>query len=144
MLDKDYDDRTRRVLQGPVFVPMWWGRYDPTYTSRPAQTGSGIEIYAESARGPLCLPGADIAAQMVTGANLHRVVGNVNTFTEKSNRATNPPQTTSSGRSRGGGSGGRSCACACACAGCARACAVAEGSLFIGNYKISTNIGRWI
>ena len=28
MLDKDYDDRTRRVFTGgPVFVPIWWGRY---------------------------------------------------------------------------------------------------------------------
>src|SRR5690606_32783531 len=38
MLDKDYDDRTRRVFRGPVFVPTWWGRYDPTF--RPASTGT--------------------------------------------------------------------------------------------------------
>ena len=127
MLDKDYDDRTRRVLQGPVFVPMWWGRYDPTYTSRPAQTGSGIpKSMPSQSAGRSALPGADIAAQMVTGVQTfsQKVVGNVNTFTEKVTGATNPPpKPTSSGRSRGGGSGGRSCACACACAGCACACA---------------------
>ena len=31
MLDKDYDERARRTFVGPVFVPMWWGRYDPGY-----------------------------------------------------------------------------------------------------------------
>ena len=126
MLDKDYDDRTRRVFQGPVYVPMWWGRYDPTYTSRPAQTGSGIPTSMPSqSSGRSALPGADIAAQMVTGVQTfsQKVVGNVNTFTERVTGATNPPpKPTSSGRS-GGGGGGRSCACACACAGCACACA---------------------
>ena len=29
MLDKDYDDRTRRTFTGPVFMPTWWGHYDP-------------------------------------------------------------------------------------------------------------------
>ena len=32
MLDREYDDRTREVFRtGPVFVPMWWPRYDPGY-----------------------------------------------------------------------------------------------------------------
>jgi len=127
MLDKDYDDRTRRAFHGPVFVPMWWGRYDPTYTSRPASTGSGIPTSMPSQpSGRSALPGADFAAQMVTGVQTfsQKVVGNVNTFTEKVTGATNPPpKPTSSGRSGGRGSGGRSCACACACAGCACACA---------------------
>jgi hypothetical protein len=128
MLDKDYDDRTRRVMHGPVFVPMWWGRYDPTYSSRPASTGSGIPSAMPSQpSGRSALPGADFAAQMVTGVQTfsQKVVGNVNTFTEKVTGATNPPpKPTSSGRSGGRGSGGgRSCACACACAGCACACA---------------------
>ena len=124
MLDKDYDDRTRRV--GPVFVPHWWGRYDPTYTSRPAQAGSGFPSPKPSQpSGRSALPGADIAAQMVTGVQTfsQKVVGNVNTFTEKVTGATNPPpKPTSSGRSGGGRSSG-GCACACACAGCACACA---------------------
>ena len=126
MLDKEYDERTRRI--GPVFVPMWWGRYNPTYTSRPTQTGSGLPtsmMGQSSGSGRSALPGADIAAQMVTGVQTfsQKVVGNVNTFTEKITGATNPmPKPTSSGKSGGGRSSG-GCACACACAGCACACA---------------------
>ncbi len=131
MLDKDYDDRARRVFRGPMYVPMWWGRYDPSY--RPASSPkptvasgpfptSGQPI---SSSGRSALPGAEFASQMVTGMQTfsQKVVGNVNTFTEKVTGATNPlPKPTTSGKSRGGG-GGRSCACACACAGCACACA---------------------
>ena len=45
MLDKEYDDRARRTFTGPIFVPMWWGRYDPGYgrsvgTSRPLSVGT--------------------------------------------------------------------------------------------------------
>jgi hypothetical protein len=124
MLDRDYDDRTRRVFNGPVYVPMWWGRYDPTYSSRPVSTGSGIPTSMPShSSGRSALPGADFAAQMVTGVQTfsQKVVGNVNTFTEKVTGATNPPPkpTSSGGGSRSGGG----CACACACAGCACACA---------------------
>jgi hypothetical protein len=121
MLDKDYDDRTRRVFTGPMYVPMWWGHYDPTYTPRPAQAASGLPTSMPSQpSGRSALPGADIAAQMVTGVQTfsQKVVGNVNTFTEKVTGATNPPPKPS------GGSGGRSGGgCACACAGCACACA---------------------
>lgn len=124
MLDKDYDDRTRRM--GPVFVPMWWGRYNPTYSSHPFSTGSGLPASMPSQpSGGSSLPGADFAAQMVTGVQTFssKVLGNVNTFTEKVTGATNPPpKPTSSGRSGSGRSGG-GCACACACAGCACACA---------------------
>jgi len=127
MLDKDYDDRTRRVFNGPMYVPLWWGHYDPTYTPRPAQAASGFPTSMPSQpSGRSALPGADIAAQMVTGVQTfsQKVVGNVNTFTERVTGATNPlpkpTATRSGGRSSGGG---RSCACACACAGCACACA---------------------
>jgi hypothetical protein len=124
MLDKEYDDRTRRVFNGPVFMPMWWGRYDPTYAPRPVSTGSGIPASMQGQpSGRSALPGADFAAQMVTGVQTfsQKVVGNVNTFTEKVTGVTNPPPkpTASSGGSRSGGG----CACACACAGCACACA---------------------
>ncbi len=34
MLDKDYDDRTRRTFTGPVFMPGWWGHYDPDLFNR--------------------------------------------------------------------------------------------------------------
>ena len=54
MLDKDYDDRTRRVFNGPVFMPMWWGRYDPTYAPRPASSWKrNPDFHAGSALGPL-------------------------------------------------------------------------------------------
>lgn len=130
MLDKDYDDRTRRVFRGPVFVPTWWGRYDPTF--RPASIRAGVPTAGQPVSMPgssTALPGADFAAQMVTGVQTfsQKVVGNINTFTEKVTNATNPiPQSrgTSGGSFKGGGrSGGCACACACACAGCACACA---------------------
>ena len=129
MLDKEYDDRARRVFQGPVYVPMWWGRYNPTY--RPASspkptTGSGPFPTSGQPVTSSALPGAEFASQMVTGVQTfsQKVVGNINTFTEKVTGATNPlPKPSSNVRSGRGGGGGRSCACACACAGCACACA---------------------
>ena len=129
MLDKNYDDRTRDVFQqGPVYVPMWWGRYDPTY-SRPATTASrplstptpSMPTSGKSLASSMPqLPGADFASSMVTGAQgfSEKVVGNLNDFTNNVTKKTNPvPVSTSSGRSSSGGG------CACACAGCACACA---------------------
>jgi len=124
MLDREYDDRSRRVFHGPVYVPMWWGSYDPTYRSRPAVSGSSSTFQGQRA-GSSSLPGADFAASVVGGVQTfsQKVIGNVSTFTEKITGVTNPPpKPTSSGRSGGGRSGG-GCACACACAGCACACA---------------------
>jgi hypothetical protein len=126
MLDKDYDDRARRVYRGPVYVPMWWGRYDPTYTPRPTQTGGGFSTSVPSQpSGRSALPGADFAASMVTGVQTfsNKVLGNVQTFTERVTGATNPPPKPSASSGGRSGGGGRSCACACACAGCACACA---------------------
>ena len=123
MLDKDYDDRTRRTFHGPVYVPMWWGHYDPTY--RPVGT-SMRPVSAPISGGSRALPGADFAASVVGGVQNFstKVIGNVGSFTEKITGVTNPPPkpSASSGRSGGGRSGG-GCACACACAGCACACA---------------------
>jgi hypothetical protein len=134
MLDKDYDDRTRDVFHtGPVFIPTWWGRYDPTYhgpttTSKPlaaplpagsAGGGGGISLPT--------LPGGTFAASIVNGVQNFSagVIGNVTDFTNSITNKTNPvPVTTSthsSSSSRSGG--GCACACACACAGCACACA---------------------
>ncbi len=124
MLDKDYDDRTRRTFHGPVYVPMWWGGYDPTY--RPAGVSSARPASVPTSGGSRALPGADFAASVVGGVQnfSSKVIGNVSDFTEKITGVTNPPpKPTSSGRSGGGSSGGHSCACACACAGCACACA---------------------
>jgi hypothetical protein len=123
MLDKDYDRRTREVFHsGPVFVPIWWGRYDPGFgggTAAPASmpTGGGGGVSLPH------LPGSDFAASMVNGVQnfSSSVIGNVTDFTSKITNKTNPvPISTSSG---GRSSGGGGCACACACAGCACACA---------------------
>jgi hypothetical protein len=122
MLDKDYDDRARRTYTRPIFVPMWWGRYDPGYrrsigTARPVSAGGSAPSSRSSG-----LPGADFAASVVGGAQTfsQKVIGNVTDFTSRVTNKTNPPPPPS--RSSGGRSGG-GCACACACAGCACACA---------------------
>jgi len=122
MLDRDYDDRTRRVFTGPIFVPMWWGRYDPTWRGAPA-SASGPAMPSQG-RGSSALPGADFAASVVGGVQTfsQKVIGNVNDFTSRVTNVTNPPPKPTSSGSRGGRSGG-GCACACACAGCACACA---------------------
>lgn len=122
MLDKNYDDRARRTFRGPVFVPTWWGRYDPVY-SAPA-TGGGVGKVASpvpmGSGGRASLPGADFAASVMTGTQTfaQKVLGG--NFTEGVTKVTNPVPVT---RSSGGRSGGGGCACACACAGCACACA---------------------
>ncbi len=122
MLDKDYDDRTRRTFTRPIVVPSWWDRYEPAY-GRPASTAT---TYPASSGAPASssrsggLPGAEFAASVVGGVQTfsQKVIGNVSDFTSRVTNVTNPmPKSTS----RGGGGGG--CACACACAGCACACA---------------------
>jgi hypothetical protein len=140
MLDKNYEDRMQDVFRNvPVYVPTWWGRYNPTYSpaaSRPAQTISGSGVPTSTSGGGSVslptLPGANFAASVINGVSNFSagVIGNVNTFTSGVTTKTNPvPVATSSGSGRSGGtrsggsSGGRSCACACACAGCACACA---------------------
>ncbi len=124
MLDKDYDGRTRRVFTGPVFVPVWWHRFDPGWSGG-ARTVSAPSMPSVG-KGSTALPGADFAASVVGGAQTfsQKVIGNVGDFTSRVTNVTNPPPKpsgTTGGRS--GGGGGRSCACACACAGCACACA---------------------
>lgn len=128
MLDEDFEDRTQEVFRrGPVFVPVWWHRYDPTYrrsgrsvprtSNRPAvDTGTGKGVSLPN------LPGGEFAASMVNGIENFSsdVVGNITSFTNRITQKTNPvPKSSSSSYSGGGGS----CACACACAGCACACA---------------------
>ena len=122
MLDRDYDDRTRRVFRGPVFVPMWWGHFDPAY-SGPATVSRGSAPSSTSMPSVPRLPGSDFASSVVVGVQTfsQKVIGNVTDFTSRVTNVTNPPPKPSSSGYRGGG--GRSCACACACAGCACACA---------------------
>ena len=130
MLDGDFEDKTQEVFRsGPVFVPIWWGRYDPTY--RTTQTaGPSIRTSSPSRSGGGALPnlpGGDFAASMATGISNFSsdVVGNITDFTSRITQKTNPvpKPTSSSGRGWSSSSGGSSCACACACAGCACACA---------------------
>ncbi len=129
MLDKDYDDRTRTVFsQGPVFVPIWWSRYDPTFSSGRAPSSS-IPSPSTSA-GPAQislphLPGSDFAASMVKGVQNFSasVIGNIESFTGKVTSKTNPEPVSVRSSSSRHTSGGCACACACACAGCACACA---------------------
>ncbi len=139
MLDKDFDKRTQDVFRsGPVYVPVWWHRYDPTWSRPSASTvrpsaakpttapASGTGRSAPTTPSMPQLPGGEFAASVVTGMQgfASDVVGNVTSFTDRITNKTNPvPKSTSSGRSWSGGSGGSSCACACACAGCACACA---------------------
>jgi len=127
MLDRNYDERTRRVFTGPVFIPMWWGRYDPAYRPSAASVGTGgrAPISAGTGGGRINIPGSAMAASVVTSVQgfSSKVIGDLNAFTSGVTNRTNPaPKATSSGW-KGGGGGGRSCACACACAGCACACA---------------------
>jgi hypothetical protein len=127
MLDKDYDERTRRVFTGPVFVPTWWGRYDPTF--RPSTISAGPTTVSQPGGGGgqggfslPSLPGSAFAASVVNGVQSFSsgVVGNLSEFTSSITNKTNPvPVATRSGGGRSGGG----CACACACAGCACACA---------------------
>jgi len=125
MLDKEYDDRTRRTFTRPIMVPMWWGRYDPTWRGG-GSTSTPVSVPSSTGRGSTGIPGAEFAASVVTGVQTFskNVIGNVQDFTGRVTNVTNPPPPPpkrSGGRS--GGGGGRSCACACACAGCACACA---------------------
>ena len=124
MLDKNYGDRTEDVFRNtPIFVPTWWGHYDPGFgkiSSKPV----GMPI---GTAGGGQVPGADFAASMAAGVQNFsgKVVGNINDFTSSITSITNPPPKVSTSSSKGGykGGGGFSCACACACAGCACACA---------------------
>lgn len=119
MLDRDADERTRRVFTGPVIVPHWWGRYDPAYGPSVSGSGSAPMVGGSSSGGRTSLPGADFAASVITSTQTfaQKVLGGTNTFTEGITKKTNPVPVT---RSSGGGGGG---GCACACAGCACACA---------------------
>jgi hypothetical protein len=128
MLDRQYDDRTKEVFRGqPVFIPIWWGRYDPVF--RPSTGGAARTVStAPSAAGQTTmptLPGADFAASVVNSVQSFSagVVGNISNFTSGVTQKTNPVPVTRSGSSSRSGGGGSSCACACACAGCACACA---------------------
>jgi uncharacterized protein YaaR (DUF327 family) len=141
LLDKDYDSRTRRAFgSGPVFMPMWWWRADPSIGSAGrSMGGAGTKGSSMPSGGNQSktitlpnLPGANAAASVIGTVQAFSAgaVGNLTSFTGGVTTKTNPApvQTSSTFRSSGGrgsgmGGGGHSCACACACAGCACACA---------------------
>jgi hypothetical protein len=132
MLDKNYDDRTKEVFRtGPVFVPTWWGRYDPTFSrpsGAPKPLAAPVQVGGPSGGGISLptLPGGSFAASIVNGVENFSggVIGNVTDFTNTVTSKTNPvPVAAATSRSSSGRSGGCACACACACAGCACACA---------------------
>ncbi len=136
MLDKDYQDRTTRTFStGPVFQPIWWSRYSPSYRSTLSNIGSSNnksvstpstpKMSSTSSAGNV-LPGATFAATITNSVQnfSQKAIGNISTFTSGVTNKTNPvPKSSSSGGSYRSGGGGSSCACACACAGCACACA---------------------
>lgn len=133
MLDRDFEDRTQRTFRtGPVYVPMWWGAFRPSYRGSGGgsiRTGSSTpgSVTASTGMGGRMnlptLPGSAFAASVVGGVQntAGNIVSNVTDFTSGITKTTNPVPKSSSGGFRGGSSGG--CACACACAGCACACA---------------------
>ena len=137
MLDDDYQERTRRTFTGgPVFVPMWWPRYSPSYRDSigggvPSASRPSVSTGKPSSGGGISLPnipGSDFAAGVINGTTglAAGVVGNLTSFTNDITSKTNPIPVSTSTRSGSGGfrgGGGSSCACACACAGCACACA---------------------
>jgi hypothetical protein len=134
MLDRDFNDRTQEVFRGgPVFVPVWWGRYDPGFGRGAAprtSSGSGTSAPSGSPGGGVSLPtlpGGAFAANMVNGIQnfSSNVVGNLTDFTSRITNKTNPPPPPS--KSSGGWRSGGGSSCACACAGCACACACAGG-----------------
>jgi hypothetical protein len=130
MLDKNYQGRTRDTFStGPVFLPMWWGNFDPGYHGSSQPVSTGIPSAGSMGGGKTTitlpnLPGSDFAASVVGGtqAMAGGLVGDITNFTSGITNKTNPVPPPSS-YSGGGGGGGHSCACACACAGCACACA---------------------
>lgn len=138
MLDDDYDTRTRHTFgTGPVFMPTWWWRTDPTIRTAGRAAGTTLKAPSAPSGGKSTtvtlpsLPGSNAAASVIGSVQAFSagVVGNIASFTGNVTNKTNPlPKPTSSTfRSTGGrgSSGGSSCvcACACACAGCACACA---------------------
>ncbi|WP_299027978.1 hypothetical protein [uncultured Thermanaerothrix sp.] len=132
MLDRRWEDQTREIFtSGPVFVPTWWGRYDPDFRrAAPAPPISSAPAPSGGSKTTINLPklpGSDFAASMVRGVETFSasVIGNLTDFTGKITARTNPPPppTSTSASRRGGGGGSCACACACACAGCACACA---------------------
>src|ERR1700690_594198 len=107
MLDHDYNNRSQRVFTGPIFLPIWWGGYDPMYRSAPTMTGSAPASLPTGGGRSSSLPGATFAASVVGGVQnfSSKVIGNLSSFTSGVSNATNPPPPPSTSSYRGGGGG---------------------------------------
>ena len=92
MLDKNYDTRTRQTFgTGPVFMPYWWYRADPTISSTTAGGLGGSVRSAPSAqpaanRPPSPCPACPVLMRRLpwsisVTAFSSGVVGNVASFT---------------------------------------------------------------
>ncbi|NQS91277.1 MAG: hypothetical protein HQ574_02625, partial [Chloroflexi bacterium] len=118
MLDGEFEDKTQDVFRrGPVYLPIWWNRYDPTFRGTQTAGPSGkITSPSRSGGGALPnLPGGEFAASMATGISNFSsdVVGNITDFTSRITQKTNPvPKSTSSSGGGWSSGGGSSCACA--------------------------------
>ncbi|GAP14475.1 hypothetical protein LARV_02245 [Longilinea arvoryzae] len=141
MLDDQFNDRTQKTFgSGPIFVPAWWWRWEPSVhptsfggTSVATSGGSVSAPSVSSGHGGgttislPTLPGGSFAASVVGGIQSFSagVVGDITGFTGGITSKTNPIPVSTGGtyRSTGGSGGHCACACACACAGCACACA---------------------
>lgn len=131
VLDEDVEGKTKEVFgETPVFLPMWWWRMGPVYSSTPSPANAGAGGHpvssAPSTSSTPTLPGSDFARSITDSVRNFGVgtVGSIKGFTNKVTGQTNPLSAPSGGSNRSnwsgrGGGGGRSCACACACAGCA-------------------------
>ena len=125
MMSDNYNQRAQEAFAGrPVYVPMWWGHYDPTFHPMGSSLGGSSMPSVGSAPVSVSLPnlpGSDFAASMVNGVQnfSSSILGDVGAFTGAVTDKTNPVPVSQSSYHGGGGG----CACACACAGCACACA---------------------
>src|SRR4030066_1460047 len=62
MLDRDYGDRTEEVFRNtPVFVPVWWGHYDPSFGKMAPKPGGAT---MSTGGGMTSVPGTDFASSM--------------------------------------------------------------------------------
>ncbi len=93
MLDHDYNNRSQRVFTGPIFLPIWWGGYDPMYRSAPMTTGAAPASLPSGGVRSTSLPGSTFAASVVGGVQnfSSKVIGNLNSFTSGVSNVTNPP-----------------------------------------------------
>jgi len=102
MLDNNYDQRTRNVFVGPIFLPIWWGRYDPGF--HPVSTGRCVCRHAVIRRQPFAGQHPGFGFRGFGGGRRPglsgKVLGDVKSFTSG---VTTAPTRCRLSRSSGGG-----------------------------------------